>query len=57
MDMDVSDDDDDADDDDRNEGNYGVRELNFSKNLTMNQYPVVLIGPHSKPTLHRISVT
>jgi hypothetical protein len=33
MDMDVSDDYGD-DDDDRNEENCGVRELNFSKNLT-----------------------
>ena len=53
--MDVSDDDDD--DDDSNEGNYGGSELNFSKNLTMNQYQVVLIGPQSKLTLHRISIT
>jgi len=57
MDMEVSDDDDDDDDDDKNEGNYGVNELNFSKNLTMNQYQVVLNRPQTKPTLHRISIT
>ena len=52
MDMDVSD-----DDDDRNEGNYGESELNYSKYLTMNQYKVVLIGPLSKLTSQRISIT
>jgi len=55
MDMDVSDDNDD-DYDDRNEGNYSVSELNFSKNLTMNQHQV-LRGPQSQLTLHRISIT
>jgi hypothetical protein len=54
---DDDDDDDDYDDDDSNEGNYGESELNFSKNLTMNQYQVVLMGPQSKLTLHRISIT
>jgi hypothetical protein len=47
----------DDDDDDKNAGNYGVSELNFSKNLTMNQYQVGLIGSQSKLVLHRISIT
>jgi hypothetical protein len=49
MDMVISDDEDD-DDNDGNEGNYGLSELNFNKNHTMNQYQVFIIGPQSKLT-------